>query len=235
MLAMKPIIALAAALLLSMLIVALVFSPFDDWPIAGLERARFLVNDGQVQAGLNVYSSILAEDSRNPDALLGRADAYRELGLYELALTDLGHISDRETAGFARAIVYVDALRHSDAIEELQQLIEEDCATASVHALMASCYSHLGNMESSLHHYKRTAKLEPLKAIHLMNAGGCLVELERFPEAIETLSKAIELAPDDYRGWALRCNARRLHGDMAGSESDAMEAQSINPNWGLAE
>ncbi len=193
------------------------------------------VNDGRLEEAIGLFSAILARNPTNVDALCARGATYGELGKYDEALGDLGAALPNPVALQNRAFVYSKMQRYEDAIADSMQLLSTDAESAVAYAIMASCYSALSDFERAATNYKRVSEIEPENAMAFMNYGGMLVELEQYEEADRAFTQAILLKRNDYAGWALRYNARRLAGVIEGAEDDRRMARKLNPKWNPGE
>ena len=73
-------------------------------------------------------------------------------------------------------------------------------------------------MKEAVTDYGRALKLHP-SAENFVNRGRALVELERLADAVQDLTEAIELDPQDGEAWYHRGRARWRIGDINGAEA----------------
>jgi tetratricopeptide (TPR) repeat protein len=92
--------------------------------------------------------------------------------------------------------------------------------------LLAQTQSNQGMWEAAIATAGRALALAPRLAELYRLRGYALFEAARFPEAIQDLTRAIEIAPDARTYW-LRSSVRIRVGDMAGAEADRKAQRSI--------
>lgn len=62
---------------------------------------------------------------------------------------------------------------------------------------LCCCAGHVGENEEAIAAARTACRLEPEKQTHVNDLGWCLFEADRFVEAEEVLSRAVEMDPDD--------------------------------------
>ncbi|KQY50535.1 sulfotransferase [Lysobacter sp. Root494] len=80
-------------------------------------------------------------------------------------------------------------------------------------AIRALSLSGAGRASEALPLYQRLVELQPGERTHWSNLGNCLCELDREPEALEPLQRALELGADDAATHFAMARARRATGN----------------------
>jgi tetratricopeptide (TPR) repeat protein len=115
----------------------------------------------------------------------GAAAAYQEV----LKL-DPGNSEAR--AGVAAALA--SGGKAEEATAHLEELLKAEPKRASLHTQLAELYL-TSQPEKALQHYEAAVALEPSKVEYQVGRASALVKLRRFPDAIATLTAAIEKNP----------------------------------------
>jgi tetratricopeptide (TPR) repeat protein len=89
-----------------------------------------------------------------------------------------------------------------------------------------------GNLEGAAAVWTEVVRNRPDNVDYLYEFGQVLVELSRYDEAISLADHAVDLLPNDPRGYALKMRALALSGDYAGAISLGAVALSVDPNFG---
>lgn len=117
-----------------------------------------------------------------------------------------------------------NSVRGAFGIQAEPTLYPAEYATQGVEQFIA------GNLEASRQMLQRAVALQPENVSYLYEYGRVLIELERAPEAVTVADRAIEVAPNDVRGYALRANALKwTQPDQA--IQDALRGQDIDPTF----
>lgn len=141
----------------------LLYQEFPDYEDRTMVLADMLVLNGKNDEALTLLDKELDESPYNVKAWLLLTDALCGKGNYNHAL---------DAADFALAI---------NPTEEHAMLVK------------ANCYFHLNKMEEAHRQYVEYQKLYPADDNGLYLDGLCLINMERFPEAVSQLEKALEM------------------------------------------
>ncbi|MEK7484677.1 MAG: tetratricopeptide repeat protein [Planctomycetota bacterium] len=89
----------------------------------------------------------------------------------------------------------------SDALNLMNQAIRKFPEKAEFLARRGYYYFKSNALEKALEDFLMSSKLDPTQASFFFNAGGLLVEMERYEEAIDLFSSVIELNPQDIQAY----------------------------------
>jgi tetratricopeptide (TPR) repeat protein len=87
-----------------------------------------------------------------------------------------------------------------------------------------------GQLRGALEYFERTVALEPHDIDYLYEYGSLLLENEIYSEALPIAERAIEAAPDDPRGYALKARAL-MWSDPATAVQTSILGQDVDPNY----
>ena len=176
--------------------------------------AENLLKDGQTDAALAQFKAITDADPQNVQALLEIAEIYRMQGKYDAALDTLkkadGLVQDSFEIAYKRALVYESQERYDDAAQVLQQLLQRTAKPAGV--------------------YNDGEKNN--RDIFLERLGNVYREAGKYPLAIETFRKVIDLGGDDYtaRGYGELIDTYRDNKQWNEATAAAKEAVAKLPD-----
>lgn len=164
-------------------------------PDALVEKARALQKEGRHEEAARIYDGLIG---KRPDAELYalRAEAYRCMGRYDLALADQS------------AIVALEP----DSADALSGRVE--------------FRRHLWDFEGGLRDADAAIRLDPKSASAWVQRAECLRSLGRCDEAIAAAARAVELDPSWPWARVVRAKARRQKGDLEGALADTRDAES---------
>jgi eukaryotic-like serine/threonine-protein kinase len=163
----------------------------------------------QHDLALQEFQKALAINPRDPDALIGTADAYERMGragdaeaTYKKAIAlrpdywdsynSLGNFYDRQG-------------RYAEAVAEYKKVIELTPDNATAYSNLGAEYTSFGDEASNKlaeEALKKSIQIAPTYAAYA-NLGGLYSGLGRYDEAAAMTRKALELNDKDYRVW---CN-----------------------------
>ena len=126
--------------------------------------------------------------------------------------------------------------RNEEAVAQFERVRELVPDQAIGHVNLATTLSRLGEFERALALYEQSLAIEETRAAY-SNIGLAHYRLGQFDDAANNFRAAMEIAPDDYRGWGRLGNALRHAGDTEGATDAYRQALalcetaiSINPN-----
>lgn len=160
---------------------------------------------------------------------------YAILGKTDQALEDLNQAlkiaPDDGVALNNRARSFREMNRKAEAIADYEKAIVCGFDNADLRNQLAILYSTTDRKQKAVVHYGEAIRFDPSDVAFYLNRGACLVELEKFDQAISDFTLAIELASDDYRAYALRYNAYVQQGELDKAQPDGEKAHQLNPDW----
>ena len=146
--------------------------------------------------GIALSEGLLAESDEPPKDVFSRvkASATRALALDPtqvdalVAMTQVQFYSDRDWRGARRAF---------------ERIVERYPNHALAHLWYGSLLTAIGPLEQALSLRQRTVQLDPLSLAANNALGAVLMQMARYPEAVQSFTSALELEPEyaDAHGW----------------------------------
>ncbi len=206
-------------------------SPMDPT----IHEAIQALNNGDQPRAEAIFADYLAKHPDSVEALRARGGMYAALGEPERALEDLNRaIELAPEDGVARnnrALALTDLNLTEQAIADYEKAIECGFDNADLRNELALLYSKTDRKKKAIHHYGEAIRHDPMDVVFYLNRGACLVDLEEYDQGITDFTSAIELAPNDFRPYALRYNAYVEKGELDKARPDAEKAHQLNPGW----
>lgn len=103
---------------------------------------------------------------------------------------------DEASEHYERAIALERAGRLDEAIAEYRRAVSADPGFADAHLALGHHYRQRGLLTKAVDAFQTVSRLEPSMP-HLFNLGYALVELGRYPEALEVFQQCLGWAPED--------------------------------------
>ena len=156
-----------------------------------LRKAAVNLELKQWQYAIDEYAMILQKEPHNPAALFYRAYANTHLRHFDLAKNDLNDllivVPNHFEARLSLAIVLQQLGRKQDALDNLNQLIQQ-------HADSAVAYAARANLEddAALYDWQRAEQLSPRDPTYVASHVDLLLVLERRKEARRVLDAAVK-------------------------------------------
>lgn len=160
-----------------------------------LRKATANLELKQWEYAIDEYALVLQHEPRNPAALFYRAYANTHLRRFDLARNDLndllimfpGHFEGR----LSLAVVLQQQGHHQDALDQLNQAIEQHADSAVAYAARANLERVMKQDESALYDWQRAEELSPRDPIYVVSHVDLLLVLERREEARRVLDAAV--------------------------------------------
>jgi tetratricopeptide (TPR) repeat protein len=133
--------------------------------------------------------------------------------------------------------LYVSTQQYGAATDLLDRGTAVYPTDPALQALRLNAYNRSGDVDEALSVYREQLEHFPERAAYRYNYGALLLKAERYSEAIDQLTQAVELRPDDARGQynlgAAYLNAAQVRADsIAAAEGDGSDgvpsAESIS-------
>lgn len=141
------------------------------------------------------YALVLQHEPRNPAALFYRAYANTHLRRFDLARNDLNDLLIMFPSHFegrlSLAVVLQQQGHHQDALDQLNQAIEQHADSAVAYAARANLERVMKQDESALYDWQRAEELSPRDPIYVVSHVDLLLVLERREEARRVLDAAV--------------------------------------------
>ena len=160
-----------------------------------LRKAAVNLELQQWQYAAEEYGLVLQHEPQNLAALFFRAYANTHLRHYDLArndYNDLLAVVPRHYEGrLSLAYVLQQMNRRQEAIDQLNQLVEQHPDSASGYALRASLEHEARQDEAALYDWQRALTLDPKNVSYVVAETELLLALGRREEARRTLDEAV--------------------------------------------
>jgi protein O-GlcNAc transferase len=97
-----------------------------------------------------------------------------------------------------------------------------------------NAYLKLGKLDEAERCYRLVLESDPRNRNTLVNLGFALMELRRFPEAVEFIDRALNAAPDDADAHYIRATLHQAGGHLADAVFHLERAVTIRPEFEIA-
>lgn len=160
-----------------------------------LRKATANLELKQWEYAIDEYALVLQHEPRNPAALFYRAYANTHLRRFDLARNDLNDLLIMFPSHFegrlSLAVVLQQQGHHQDALDQLNQAIEQHADSAVAYAARANLERVMKQDESALYDWQRAEELSPRDPIYVVSHVDLLIVLERREEARRVLDAAV--------------------------------------------
>ena len=160
-----------------------------------LRKATANLELKQWEYAIDEYALVLQHEPRNPAALFYRAYANTHLRRFDLARNDLNDLLIMFPSHFegrlSLAVVLQQQGHHQDALDQLNQAIEQHADSAVAYAARANLERVMKQDESALYDWQRAEELSPRDPIYVVSHVDLLLVLERREEAHRVLDAAV--------------------------------------------
>ena len=160
-----------------------------------LRKATANLELKQWEYAIDEYALVLQHEPRNSAALFYRAYANTHLRRFDLARNDLNDLLIMFPSHFegrlSLAVVLQQQGHHQDALDQLNQAIEQHADSAVAYAARANLERVMKQDESALYDWQRAEELSPRDPIYVVSHVDLLLVLERREEARRVLDAAV--------------------------------------------
>ena len=162
-------------------------------------QALGLLQQGQFQAGADLLSQSLAQNSRQPEAYYNFGFALQQLGLLDSAIQAYGQAvalapTDAD-ALLARGHVYATQQRFAEAANDFAKAVKLGPQNADAWNNYGNALLELAREPEAIELYDQALALRPGFAQALFNKGKALAALERYTEAAAVYEAALAINP----------------------------------------
>jgi len=176
-----------------------------------LALGRLYLASGRQDQAEAVYRSLLRRAPRDADVHIGLARALArskrpaeaEQSFREAIVVEPGYwMGPNSLGGFL-----FEVGRSREAAEAYRRVTELAPGNASGYNNLGAALLAAGDLQASARAFEQSKQIEPSRAAY-SNLGTLYYYLGRFEEAVSMYTTAIELAPEDFRVWGGRADAR---------------------------
>ena len=161
-----------------------------------LRKAAVNLELKQWQYAIDEYAMILQKEPHNPAALFYRAYANTHLRHFDLAKNDLNDllivVPNHFEARLSLAIVLQQLGRKQEALDNLNQLIQQHADSAVAYAARANLERQMKQDDVALYDWQRAEELSPRDPTYVASHVDLLLVLERRKEARRVLDAAVK-------------------------------------------
>ena len=161
-----------------------------------LRKANANLQLKQWQYAVDEYALVLQKEPHNPAALFYRAYANTHLRRFDLSRNDLTDllaiVPTHFEARLSLAVVLQQLGRKQDALDNLNQLIQQHADSAVAYAARANLERQMKQDEVALYDWERAEKLAPRDPTYVVSHVDLLLVLERRKEARRVLDAAVK-------------------------------------------
>ena len=160
-----------------------------------LRKAHANLQLMQWQYAIDEYALVLQHESHNPAALFYRAYAYTHLRRFDLARNDLNDLlmvlPKHFEARLSMAVVLQQLGRKQEALDHLNQAIQQCPDSAVAYAARANMERDMKQDEAALYDWQKAEELAPRDPTYVVSYVDLLLVLERRKEARKVLDAAV--------------------------------------------
>ena len=161
-----------------------------------LRKANANLQLKQWQYAIDEYSLVLQREPHNPAALFYRAYANTHLRRFELSRADLldllAFVPRHFEARLSLAVVLQQLGRKQDALDQLNQTIQQHADSAVAYAARANLERDMKQDEVALYDWQRAEELSPRDVTYVVSHVDLLLVLGRKTEARRVLDAAVK-------------------------------------------
>ena len=160
-----------------------------------LRKANANLQLKQWQYAVDEYGLVLQKEPHNPAALFYRAYAYTHLRRFDLARNDLSDLlivlPHHYEARLSMAVVQQQLGRKQEALDHLNQAIQQCPDSAVAFAARANLERDMKQDEAALYDWQKAEELSPRDPTYVVSHVDLLLVLERRKEARRVLDAAV--------------------------------------------
>ncbi len=161
-----------------------------------LRKANANLELKQWEYAIEEYKLVLSREPRNPAALFYRAYAYTHMRRLDLASNDLNdllvYFPHHFEARLSLAIVLQHMGKRQEALDQLNQTVEQHADSAVAYAARANVERQMKLDDAALYDWQRAEQLDPRNPLYVASHADHLIILERREEARRILDAAVQ-------------------------------------------
>ena len=203
-----------------------------------LQKAQLLTKQGNTDEASKIYTSIMASDPDNRDAVQGWIIANASKGASSGGKKALEMIENLEKSFpdntaviFWKAFIEGSLGLNEEALRDIEKLIKIYPDDPLIFILNGQVLHEMERYNEAFQAFDRATLLDPVRPDVWGMKAGSLAKSGRFDEAIISINKGMELAPDQPASLYNRACIYCLKGDKANALADLKKAISMNPSF----
>jgi len=200
-----------------------------------LQKAQGFLKQGNPEEASKIYVSIMESEPHNREAVQGwlMANMKRSPTGEEDAIKLLDELNKKYPENtaiiFFRAFIEGEYGHNQEALKDIEWLIKVQPDDALNYIMKGQVLHAMAQYNDAFQAFDRATSLDPGRWDVWGMKAGSLAKTGKFDEAINSINKGIELAPDQPANIYNRACIYCLKGDKANALADLQKAISINP------
>ena len=122
---------------------------------------------------------------------------------------------------YEKAKKFFEEGKYEEAIDQLDQAIEQDPNSKNAYVLRGTSYDSIGQYDQAMADYTRAIEIDPEFVAAYNNRGSVYITLEQYEKGLPDLNKALELNPENANSYYNRAIIHTFLGKPAEVISDA--------------
>jgi|LNFM01.1.fsa_nt_gb tetratricopeptide (TPR) repeat protein len=211
---------------------AIVLAP--GYTAAYVNRANARALMGDTEGAFKDFSHAVRLSPKAPAAYGGRGRMHLAANRPHAAVRDFNRAVGNDTRygpGYRlRAEAHVALGRFDEAIEDLSRAIAFDLTNADLYLARGYAYLAARNPASAMKDFQRCAELNGKASAPLEGLALAQARIGAYDEALDTLSKGLEIEPRSAQAFAYRAIVYKLMGQVELGEKDLDRAVRLEPD-----
>jgi len=205
-----------------------------DFVEASINLANVLRQTGDLEESVRLCRMVIATGIRLPQAQLNLAFSLFEKGEMEEAASELAellrHDCRNSSAHILSGLLAVEEGRLDDALELADRAIQLAGTDPYVQLGAGSILAAAGKTFEAEIHFRRAIQLDPYRSEALLNLSNLLFARGRHTDALEIVSKALEVDSALAHAYATKALILRDLRDLEGAQAHAAIALELRPD-----
>lgn len=200
-----------------------------------MKNAEILEDAGDFRLALNILRNVLMRKPDDINALERMGRCLKEVGRYDEALKcyrALARCGKRLEAQVNIAEIYYlserDELALASYREVLKNVIEDQDRLFEIYKNVGNIHVRSGDLDAAQEFYDKAYTIRPDSDVLMVNYGTLEIQRENLGEAVQRLRRAVELNPENDRGWVGLALVHRQMGDHELAWANGLRALDIN-------
>ena len=173
---------------------------------AGLVAAERAMKLGRYASALKMYEDMYAKNKRDPNILMGRAEAYQRLGENDFAIQAYEELLDLRPNNIEARINMLGIIGQkfpAVALRQLMDLREDNPDNVGIVAQIAVVQAKLGDFDDAIRYLGIAASIEPQNPAHIFNMAVIADKAGDKKQAVTFYEQALEIDTLYGKGGAI--------------------------------
>jgi Tfp pilus assembly protein PilF len=190
-----------------------------------------LIDEQKPAEAVHHFDDAIRANPNHVLAYLGRAQAHRLLSQFEMSIEDCNHAMGIKPAEprvyFCRGFGEGSLKRYDLALRDYNEAIRLNPKFAPAYEMRGDANFNLQQFGRALEDFNQAIALKPNNAQNYLRRAAVYENLKQYRKAIQDCDQAISLQPGNFRAYNRRANAKKLSGDLRGSDADERQARQL--------